>query len=110
MLDVYLPMASLLVVALLLGGMFLFAGGFAAFLFRYLPPNEARLLIRKAFPPFYLFVIVSSGVNARNQPCYGFGIQKALFVATRFFCSSNAWTYCSGSGGSGSYVSLISSR
>ena len=62
MLDPYLHMASLLVVSLLFGGMFLFSAGFAAFLFRYLPPQDARMLIRKAFPPFYLFVIVSSGL------------------------------------------------
>jgi ABC-type transport system involved in multi-copper enzyme maturation permease subunit len=62
MFDVYLRTASLLVVALLFGGMFLFSAGFAAFLFRYLPPEDARMLIRKAFPSFYLFVIVSSGV------------------------------------------------
>lgn len=62
MFDVYLHAASLLVVALLFGGMFLFSAGFAAFLFRYLPPEDARMLIRKAFPSFYLFVIVSSGV------------------------------------------------
>jgi hypothetical protein len=62
MLDVYSRMTNLLVVALLFGGMFLFSGGFAAFLFRYLPPADARMLIRKAFPPFYLFVIASSGL------------------------------------------------
>ena len=62
MLDAYLHIASLLVVSLLFGGMFLFSAGFAAFLFRYLPPQDARMLIRKAFPPFYLFVIVSSGL------------------------------------------------
>ena len=62
MLDAYLRIASLLVVSLLFGGMFLFSAGFAAFLFRYLPPQDARMLIRKAFPPFYLFVIVSSGL------------------------------------------------
>ena len=62
MLDAYLRIASLLVVSLLFGGMFLFSAGFAAFLFRYLPPRDARMLIRKAFPPFYLFVIVSSGL------------------------------------------------
>ena len=62
MLDVYLHLASLLVVALLFGGMFLFSAGFAAFLFRYLPPEDARMLIRKVFPPFYLFVIFSSGL------------------------------------------------
>lgn len=62
MLDAYLHMASLLVVSLLFGGMFAFSAGFAAFLFRYLPPQDARRLIRKAFPPFYLFVIVLSGL------------------------------------------------
>jgi hypothetical protein len=62
MLDAYLAVASLLVVSLLFGGMFVFSAGFAAFLFRYLPPQDARMLIRKAFPPFYLFVIVLSGL------------------------------------------------
>jgi hypothetical protein len=60
MLDVYLYRASLLTVALLFGGMLLFSASFAAFLFRHLQPQEARRLIRLAFPPFYLFVIVSS--------------------------------------------------
>lgn len=62
MLDFYLRMTNLLVVALLFGGMFLFSGGFAALLFRYLPPADARMLIRKAFPSFYLFVIASAGL------------------------------------------------
>ena len=62
MLGVYLSMATLLLVALLFGGMLIFSAGFAAFLFRYLPQQDARMLIRKAFPPFYLFVIVSSGL------------------------------------------------
>ena len=62
MFDSYINAANLLVIALLFGGMLLFSGGFAAFLFRYLPPEDARMLIRKAFPPFYLFVIVASGV------------------------------------------------
>jgi len=61
MLDPYLHTASLLVVALLLGCMFLFSEGFAAFLFRHLPPEGARMLIRKATPHFYLFVIVLLG-------------------------------------------------
>jgi len=64
MLDVYLRMTNLLVVALLFGGMFLFSVAFAAFLFRYLPPADARMLIRKAFQSFYLFVIASSGLAA----------------------------------------------
>ena len=64
MVDAYLQMASLLVVALLFGGMLLFSAGFAAFLFKYLPHAEVRMLLRKAFPPFYLFVIFSSGLAA----------------------------------------------
>jgi hypothetical protein len=57
-------MASLLVAAFLFGGMLLFSAGFAAFLFKYLPPADVRMLLRKAFPPFYLFVILSSGLAA----------------------------------------------
>jgi hypothetical protein len=49
--------AALLITAWLFGGMLLFAAGFAAFLFKVLPAGEARLLIRRAFPPFYLFVL-----------------------------------------------------
>ena len=60
--DVYLHTASVLVLALLFGGMVLFSAGFAGFLFRHLPPEGARMLIRKAFPLFYLFVIISSGL------------------------------------------------
>lgn len=48
---------ALLVIAWLFGGMLLFAAAFAAFLFKVMPVADARLLIRKAFPPFYLFVI-----------------------------------------------------
>ena len=62
MVEASLHVVSLLVVAFLFGGMLLFSAGFAAFLFKYLPPADARMLIRKAFPPFYLFVIFSSGL------------------------------------------------
>jgi hypothetical protein len=64
MVDAYLQMASLLVVGFLFGGMLLFSAGFAAFLFKYLPLADVRMLLRKAFPPFYLFVILSSGSAA----------------------------------------------
>lgn len=57
--DWTLP-AALLVTAWLFGGMLLFAAGFAAFLFKVMPVADARLLIRKAFPPFYLFVIAAA--------------------------------------------------
>lgn len=64
MLHSYSQMASLLIVAWLFGGMLLFSAGFAAFLFKYLPASEARMLIRKVFPLFYLFVIISSSLAA----------------------------------------------
>jgi hypothetical protein len=62
--DDMLRHAALLTTAGLFGGMLLFAGGFAAFLFKALPPGEARALIRKAFPPFYVFVLCTSGLAA----------------------------------------------
>ena len=64
MLETTVHIAALLASALLFGGMLLFAASFAAFLFKTLPPAEARILIRKAFPPFYIFVIVVSGIAA----------------------------------------------
>jgi hypothetical protein len=62
MFETYLPVAALLLVAFLFGGMLLFSAGFAAFLFKHLPPSDVRMLLRKVFPPFYLFVILSSGL------------------------------------------------
>lgn len=64
MLNHTLLIAALLATALLFGGMLLFAGGFAAFAFKALPPVEARLLIRHAFPPFYAFVILAATLAA----------------------------------------------
>jgi hypothetical protein len=52
--------AALLCTALLFGGMILYAFGFAAFLFTALPANVAGPTIRRAFPHFYLFVIVTA--------------------------------------------------
>lgn len=63
MLDTYVPIAALLLTAWLFGGMLLFSVGFAAFLFKYLPPADVRMLLRKVFPPFYLFVIFTSGLT-----------------------------------------------
>jgi len=63
--------ASLLVTAWLFGGMLLFAAGFAAFLFKVMPVAEARMLIRKAFPPFYLFVIGAAVMAALLQMLAG---------------------------------------
>jgi hypothetical protein len=62
MFESILKISALLTTAFLFGGMLLFAGTFAAFLLKVLPPVEARSLIRKAFPFFYLFVIAASAV------------------------------------------------
>lgn len=47
-----LPAIALILTAMLLGGMSLFAFGFAIFVLRHLPTDLARPLIRKAFPPY----------------------------------------------------------
>ncbi len=57
-------MIALLVAALLFGGMVLYSFGFAAFLLSALPAADAGPLLRKAFPHFYLFVLVTAGVAA----------------------------------------------
>jgi len=57
-----LPAVSLLLTAMLLGGMSLFSFGFAIFVLKNLPTDQARSLIRKAFPPYYLIVIVVSAL------------------------------------------------
>jgi hypothetical protein len=44
--------------------MLFFSASFAAFLLKSLPPAEARVLIRKAFPSFYIFVMITSLVAA----------------------------------------------
>jgi len=53
---------ALLTTALLFGGVTLFSFGFAAFLFTSLPAETASPLIRKAFPHFYLWVIITSAL------------------------------------------------
>jgi hypothetical protein len=62
--ETFTHISALLTSSLLFGGMLLFAASFAAFLFKYLPPAEASALIRKAFPPFYVFVIIASLIGA----------------------------------------------
>lgn len=55
---------GLLMTALLFGGMILYAFGFAAFVFSALPAPVAGQTIRRAFPHFYLFVIVTAAAAA----------------------------------------------
>lgn len=52
--------AALLATSLLFGGMVLYSFGFAAFLFTALPADVAGPTIRRAFPHFYLFVMLSA--------------------------------------------------
>ncbi|NHB78361.1 DUF4149 domain-containing protein [Rhodobacter sp. M37P] len=56
--------AALLATSLLFGGMVLYSFGFAAFLFTALPANVAGPTIRRAFPHFYLFVMLSAAAAA----------------------------------------------
>ena len=44
--------------------MVLYSCGFAAFIFHVLPSEAAGPIIRRAFPFFYLFVIISSAIPA----------------------------------------------
>lgn len=56
--------AALLVTALLFGGMVLYSFGFATFILAAFPADLARTAIRRAFPHFYVFVLVTSAVAA----------------------------------------------
>lgn len=55
---------AVLTTALLFGGMTLYSFGFAAFLFTALPAATAGTVLRRAFPWFYAFVIVTAGTAA----------------------------------------------
>lgn len=55
---------ALLVTALLFSGMTLYSFTFAAFLFMALPAETASSLLRKAFPHFYMFVLVAAAIAA----------------------------------------------
>jgi len=55
---------AVLTTALLFGGMTLYSFGFAAVLFTALPADSARLVLRRAFPWFYLFVVATALVAA----------------------------------------------
>lgn len=55
---------AVLSTALLFGGMVLYSFGFAAFVFKALPPQTAGATLRQAFPWFYAFVIGTAAVSA----------------------------------------------
>ena len=64
MIEIITHISALLTSSLLFGGMLLFSASFAAFLFKSLPSIKASALIRKAFPYFYIFVIITSLIAA----------------------------------------------
>ena len=55
---------AVLFTALLFGGMTLYSFGFAAFVFNALPTQTAGVVLRRAFPWFYAFVIVTATLAA----------------------------------------------
>lgn len=55
---------AVLSTALLFGGMVLYSFGFAAFVFKALPPQTAGATLRQAFPWFYAFVIATAAAAA----------------------------------------------
>ena len=73
---------ALLVTALLFGGMVLYSFGFAAFLFSALPAETAGRTIRRAFPHFYLFVLIcAGGAAAATWPVDAVGAALLALVA-----------------------------
>ncbi len=64
MIDSTISALAVLSTALLFGGMTLYSFGFAAFLFTALPAKTAGAALRRAFPWFYAFVIVTSAAAA----------------------------------------------
>jgi Domain of unknown function (DUF4149) len=55
---------ALLTTALLFGGMVLYSFGFAAFVFSALPKDVAGATLRRAFPHFYMFVVITAAIAA----------------------------------------------
>jgi len=73
---------ALLVTALLFGGMVLYSFGFAAFLFSALPAETAGRTIRRAFPHFYLFVLIcAAAAAAATWPVDAVGATLLALVA-----------------------------
>ncbi|MEM6275968.1 MAG: DUF4149 domain-containing protein [Pseudomonadota bacterium] len=56
--------AALVATAILLGGMTFFSFGFAPVLFKLLPSNDVRPILRGTFPYYYLVIIALSVVCA----------------------------------------------
>lgn len=71
---------ALLTTALLFGGMVLYSFGFAAFVFNNLPVETAGPLIRKAFPHFYAFVLITATLIAIMVAFLGDYLSLSLLV------------------------------
>jgi len=73
---------ALIFTALLFGGMTLYSFGFAAFLLTALPPDTARPTIRRAFPIFYLFVmVIATGAALLTWPTDHLGAVLLAIIA-----------------------------
>jgi Domain of unknown function (DUF4149) len=77
--------ATLLLSALLFGGMTLYSFGFAPLLFTSMPVDQAGALLRKAFPHYYLFVFFTAAAAAvsfflRDPWSAGLMLGVALFA------------------------------
>ncbi len=59
-----LTTAAVLLTAIVFGGMVLYSFGFAAFLFKTLPAEDAGSILRKAFPVFYIWCIAVALIAA----------------------------------------------
>ena len=76
-----MKIAALLSTALLFGGMTLYSFGFAPMVFSALKADVAGGLLRKAFPHYYLFVLVAA-VAAAGALSTLDGFSAALMVGT----------------------------
>ena len=59
-----LTITAVLLTAIVFGGMVLYSFGFAAFLFKTLPAEDAGSILRKAFPVFYVWCIAVALIAA----------------------------------------------
>lgn len=76
-----MKIAALLSTALLFGGMTLYSFGFAPMVFSALKADVAGGLLRKAFPHYYLFVLITALAAAAALSAFD-GFSAALMAGT----------------------------
>jgi Domain of unknown function (DUF4149) len=76
-----LKIAALLSTALLFGGMTLYSFGFAPMVFSALKADVAGGLLRKAFPHYYVFVLLTALAAAAALSTFD-GFSAALMIGT----------------------------